>query len=144
MIGGEQHLHRDTAEVVGGRHVAVQPAPEHAVPELQELELVLARDVRRVEDEHVVQVHVGVGDGEVGRAGEQRRVPGVRRLAVEVVAEDELLVEDLRVEVAAHLDVGAEQRAEDPAVLGEVGLVGQPLDAFERLGRSLAGFRLRR
>ena len=92
----------------------------------------------------MVQVHVRVGDGEVRRAAEQCRVPGVRRLAVEVVAEDELLVKDLRVEVAAHLHVGPEERPEDPAVLGEVGLVGQPLDAFECLGRSLAGFRLRR
>ena len=142
VIRREQHLHRDAAEVVGGGHVPVQPSPEQAVPELQELELVLARDVRRMEHEHVVQVHVGVGDREVGRTGQQCGVAGLRCLAVEVVPQDELLVEDLRVEVAAHLDVGTQERTEDPPVLREIGLVGQPLDTLECFGRCLCGLRL--
>src|SRR6185312_2428035 len=70
-------------------------------------------DVAVAEDEDVVQVPVGVGEGEVRRPGEQGWVAGGGCPAVAEVAEDELLVEDLRVEVALHLDVGTEQGGED-------------------------------
>ncbi len=55
----------------------MEAAPEHAALQLLELELVLAADEGVVEDEHVVQVHVRVRPGEVGRAREEAPVcPG--------------------------------------------------------------------
>ena len=77
MVGREEHLHRNAREVVGLRDVAVDAAGRSSRRELVELDLVLAADEGVVEDEDVVQVDVRVGDREVRRAREQRRVPGV-------------------------------------------------------------------
>jgi hypothetical protein len=54
----------------------VSLAAEASAAELVELHLVLTADERVAEDEEVVEVDVRVCPGEVGRAGEERRVPG--------------------------------------------------------------------
>ena len=106
MVGREQHLHRHTGQVVDLRDRAVEAAAEGAAAKLLDLLLVLAADEGAVEDDQVVEVAMRVRFGEVGRASQQRRCRC--RLAVAVVAEDELLVEELRVVIAADLDVGAQ------------------------------------
>jgi hypothetical protein len=142
VVGGEEHLHGDAREAVRPRLVSLQAAAEAAAAELGDLGLVLAADVGVAKDEHVVQVAVRVGDGEVGRARKERR--GWQGPAAAVVAQDELLVEEGRVVVAAHLDVGAKERRQDAPVLGQVGLVLEPPGAKERSGGGFAFHRLRR
>jgi hypothetical protein len=127
--GREQDLGRDAGEVEDLRHVAVDLAPESPELQLLDLELVLTADAGVVKDEDVIEVLVRVGHREVGRAREQSGVAGARGPAVLEVAQDELLVEDLRVEIPLDLDVGAQQRREDPSIRSQVGLVLVPLDA---------------
>lgn len=72
MVRREQDLHWDARDVVDLGDLAVGAAPERAVSQLVALALVLAADERVVEHDDVVQVAVGVGVGEVRRAGQQR------------------------------------------------------------------------
>jgi hypothetical protein len=124
----------------------VKPAPEGAPAKLLYLSEVLPADMRGVEDEDVVEVSVRVVEGEIGRTREECRS---RTRLAGVVTQDEFLVEDLRIEVAAGFDPVSEQGSEDAAVSRqrrlplEVELVASPLDAVKGLGGSLARLRCR-
>ena len=88
-VVGRGDLHRHAREAIRLRHLDVSLAAEASPAELVELHLVLATDEGVAEDEEVVEVDVRVRPGEIGRAGQKRRVTGLRGLAVEVVAEDD-------------------------------------------------------
>jgi hypothetical protein len=102
---GCKRLRRGSRQVIGFGDVTVHPPPEAAPAKLLDLDLVLAADISVPKDEDVVQVAVRVREREVGRAREERRAR--ERLSLAIVPENELLVEDDRVVVPPHLDVGA-------------------------------------
>jgi hypothetical protein len=111
--GAKATLDRDAVDADRRRHIAEHAAPELPQRESRKLVRVLPANECIVEDEDVVEVVVGVVVGEVGGASQQRRV---RLRLPAVVANDELLMEDLRVEVALDLDPVAKQRCEDDAI----------------------------
>jgi hypothetical protein len=145
VVGSEGDLDGDAVDVDRLRDISEEATAELPQREPRKLVRVLAADECIVEDVDVVEVVVGVMVGEVGGAGQKRRAR--LRLAA-VVAHDELLVEDLRVEVALDFDPVAKQRREDDPihrkrltlslqVLGGGLLVGAPLQAIDRLSLRL-------
>jgi hypothetical protein len=97
VVGGEGDLDGDAVDADRLRHISEQAAAELPEREPRKLVRVLPADECTVEDVDVVEVVVGVVVGQVGGASQERRLR--LRLAA-VVADDELLMEDLRIEVA--------------------------------------------